>query len=68
MVSTPLFVSGVITRKRYNHKNLIKALNNYHNQNNYNNIVPYIDFKMQLPEEFLNVTDRVKIKIRNDYH
>jgi len=27
-------------------------------QNDYRNIVPYIDFKMQLPEEFLNMTDK----------
>jgi hypothetical protein len=32
-ISSPLFVSGVITRKKYNNKNLIKELNNY-NENN----------------------------------
>ena len=35
VVSSPLFVSGVITRKKYNNKNLIKELNNY----NVNNIL-----------------------------
>jgi hypothetical protein len=34
-ISSPLFVSGVITRKKYNNKNLIKELNNY----NVNNIL-----------------------------
>lgn len=28
-VSSPLFVSGIITRKRYNHKNLMAALEQY---------------------------------------
>ncbi|WP_108063733.1 asparagine synthase (glutamine-hydrolyzing) [Poseidonibacter lekithochrous] len=27
-------------------------------ESDYKNIVPYIDFKMQLPEEFLNMTDK----------
>ena len=32
-ISSPLFVSGVITRKKYYYKNLLKELNNY-NENN----------------------------------
>ncbi len=28
-VSSPLFVSGIITRNKYSHKNLLKALNEY---------------------------------------
>jgi hypothetical protein len=32
-ISSPLFISGLITRKKYNHKNLIKTLDNYQNNN-----------------------------------
>ena len=29
-ISSPLFVNGVVTMNRYSHKNMVKALNNYH--------------------------------------
>jgi hypothetical protein len=32
-ISSPLFISGIITREKYNHKNLIKTLDNYQNNN-----------------------------------
>jgi hypothetical protein len=32
-LSSPLFISGLITRSRYSHKNLLIALKNYHNIN-----------------------------------
>lgn len=32
MVSSPMFVKGLVVRNRYSHKNMIKALNNYHSE------------------------------------
>ena len=32
-LSSPLFVSGLVTRHRYSHKNLMIALNSYRNRN-----------------------------------
>lgn len=33
IVSTPMFVNGLIVRNRYSNKNMIKTLNNYHGEN-----------------------------------
>ena len=32
-ISSPLFISGIVTRSIYNHKNLVKTLVNYQNSN-----------------------------------
>jgi hypothetical protein len=32
IVSSPMFVNGLIVRNRYSHKNMIKALDNYHSE------------------------------------
>lgn len=55
VVSSPLFISGIITRSRYNHKNLLKTLDNYQNNNFLSaNIKKKVGQLMEAQEEIYN--------------
>ena len=45
-LTSPLFISGLITRSQYSHKNLLIALKNYHNTNMFSE-----NFKHKISEQ-----------------
>lgn len=53
-ISTPLFVSGLITRNKYNKKKLLATLIDYQNENNLTvNLKKRVNTYFELEEEFL---------------
>ena len=53
----------MLNKKSIHPEGVLEDLISRSNQGDFRNVVPYVDFKMQLPEEFLNVTDKFeKIK------
>jgi asparagine synthase (glutamine-hydrolysing) len=48
----------LLNKKSIHPEGVLEDLISRSNQGDFRNVVPYVDFKMQLPEEFLNVTDK----------